>query len=45
MGVNYSTRRDTSQHFAIGRDEAIRVIEQLREGKDVHSIGINGRGD
>ena len=42
VGVNYSTRRDTSQHFAIGRDEAIRVIEQLREGKDVHSIGING---
>lgn len=42
VGVNYSTRRDTSQNFAIGRDEAIRVITQLREGKDVHSIGING---
>ncbi len=42
VGVNYSTRRDTSQYFAIGRDEAVRVIEQLRKGEDVHSIGING---
>ncbi len=42
VGVNYRKRYDTDQYFAIGRDEAISVIEQLRDGNDVHSIGING---
>jgi serine protease Do len=41
VGVNYRGR-DTNQYFAIGRDLAVDVIEQLQEGKDVDSIGVNG---
>lgn len=42
VGVNYASRGDTNQYFAIARDEARSVIEQLRQGNDVTSIGING---
>ena len=42
VGVNYASRADTNQYFAISRDLARPLIEQMREGKDVHSIGING---
>lgn len=42
VGVNYAGASSVSQYFAIGRDEAIRVIEQLRQGQDVTSIGVNG---
>lgn len=42
VGVNYAGASSTNQYFAIARDEAIRVIDQLRAGQDVNSIGING---
>lgn len=42
VGVNYAGRNETSQFFAISRDEALKVINQLRAGQDINSIGING---
>src|SRR5690606_33082779 len=42
VSVNYSGASSTNQYFAIGRDEALRVIDQLRSEQDVTSIGING---
>lgn len=50
VGVNYrgSYRNlgnipvPTGQFFAIARDEALPVIEELRTGVDIVSIGING---
>ncbi len=42
VGVNYSGRQDANQYFAIGSDIAIPVIEELKTGKDVDSIGVNG---
>jgi len=41
VGVNYRGR-ETNQYFAIGRDLAVDVIDQLKEGKDVDTIGVNG---
>ncbi len=43
VGVNYAGDRDVNQFFAIGYDEAVRVVEQLLAGNDVDSIGVNGR--
>lgn len=43
VGVNYAGASDTNQYFAIVRDEAVRIIEQLRQSQDVNSIGINGQ--
>lgn len=42
LGVNYAGASSVNQYFAIARDEAIRVIDQLRQGQDVTSIGVNG---
>lgn len=42
VGVNYAGDRDANQFYAIGRDGALEVIEQLLQGKDVDSIGVNG---
>ncbi len=42
VGINYASRPDAKQYFAIGRDEALKVIDQLRARKDVTSIGVNG---
>ena len=42
VGVNYAGSSSTNQYFAIDRATALKVIEQLRTGKDVDSIGING---
>ena len=42
VAVNYAGSNQTNQFFAIGRDLAVPVIEQLRGGSDVDSIGING---
>jgi serine protease Do len=41
VGINYRGR-ETNQYYAIGRDLGIRVVEQLREGMDIDSFGING---
>lgn len=43
VGVNYAGDRNVNQFFAIGYDEAVRVVEQLLAGNDVDSIGVNGR--
>lgn len=43
VGVNYATNDDTNQHFAIAEDEALEIIDRLREGDDVDSIGVNGQ--
>lgn len=42
LAVNYAGNSETNQYFAIERDQAIEVIEQLRTGINVDSIGING---
>ncbi len=42
VGVNYAGAAATSQYFAIARDEALAIIDRLRNGEDVTSIGING---
>jgi serine protease Do len=42
VGINYSIVSETDQNFAISRDEALPIIEQLRLGKNVDSIGVNG---
>lgn len=41
VGINYAGSA-VDQYFAIGRDEALEVIDTLRGGSDVNSIGING---
>ena len=46
VAVNYdrrSIRTGTNQFFAIAADQAEPIVEQLREGVDVHSLGINGQ--
>ena len=43
VGVNYAASSGTDQYFSISRDEARPIIEQLRAGTDVNSIGINGQ--
>jgi serine protease Do len=42
VAIHYAGDPDTEQHFAIARDEARPIIEQLRAGKDVNTIGVNG---
>ena len=42
VGVNYAGSSGTGQFFAISREEALKVIDQLRAGDDVNSIGVNG---
>lgn len=42
VGVNYSVSRRVDQFHAIGRDGALEIIEQLLNGNDVDSIGVNG---
>lgn len=42
VAVNYAADDSATQYFAIGRDETQAVVEQLSEGEDVESIGING---
>lgn len=41
VGINYRGR-ETNQYFAIGRDLAVKVVDNLDEGQDVESLGING---
>lgn len=42
VGVNYAGYSEASQYFAISRGEALNVIQQLEQGQDVTSIGVNG---
>jgi len=42
VGVNYASYAAAGQFFAIGRDTTLPVINQLKAGNDVDSLGING---
>lgn len=42
VGVNYRSRPDFDQHFAIGAEMAIPIVEELQSGQDVDAIGVNG---
>lgn len=42
IGINYATVSEMDQNFAIGRDEALKIIDTLKSGKSVDSIGVNG---
>ena len=42
VGINYAGASSTSQYFAIAREEALSIVNQLRGGTDVESIGVNG---
>ena len=42
VGVNYASNA-ANQYFAIDRGTALPVIDELKTGKDVDSIGINGQ--
>ncbi|MEZ4716399.1 MAG: S1C family serine protease [Caldilineaceae bacterium] len=41
VAINYS-KNAADQYFAIARDEALAIIDELRNGNDVNSLGING---
>jgi serine protease Do len=41
VGVNYSVRAG-NQYLAIARDEALKILDRLRDGQDIDSIGVNG---
>lgn len=43
VGVNYQGNRATNQSFAITAADAIGIIDQLRAGNSVDSIGVNGQ--
>ena len=44
VGINFALgRRGLDQYFAISREEVGKIIDPLRDGQDVTSIGINGR--
>jgi serine protease Do len=42
IGVNYAVVSSTDQNFSISREVAVPVINELREEKDIDSIGVNG---
>ncbi len=42
VGINYATSQMFSQYFAISRDVAAGIIDQLQQDQDVDSIGVNG---
>jgi S1-C subfamily serine protease len=43
IGIHYAGNSSTRQAFGISRDVAEGVIDQLRQGKNVDTIGINGQ--
>jgi serine protease Do len=43
VGVNLATAPEIRQYFAIAKETALPVIETLRTGVDLDSIGINGQ--
>ena len=42
MGVNYRSRPDYNQYFAISPDTAVPIVERLQSGENVDAIGVNG---
>ncbi|MBE2198856.1 MAG: serine protease [Anaerolinea sp.] len=43
VAVNYAGAGSIDNYFAIKQEQALPVIEQLRQGNDYLSIGVNGR--
>jgi S1-C subfamily serine protease len=43
VGVHYAGNGSTRQAFGIGKDTAEQVVNQLKQGKDLDSLGINGQ--
>ncbi|MCA9951563.1 MAG: trypsin-like peptidase domain-containing protein [Anaerolineales bacterium] len=43
VAVNYAGSGDTNQYFAISQDQALSVIERLKQNEDILSIGVNGQ--
>ena len=43
VGVNYAGAAETDQNFAIAAGQAQEIVDQLREGENVDSLGINGQ--
>ncbi len=43
VAVNYAGAGSIDNYFAIKQEQALPVIEQLRQGQDFLSIGVNGR--
>jgi serine protease Do len=43
VGVNYAGASQTNQYFAIGQGVAVPLVDELRAGKDIDSIGVNGQ--
>lgn len=42
VGINYRARSAQDQYFTIGREIAVPIIDELKTGEDVDSIGVNG---
>ncbi len=42
LGINYATVSNTDENYAISRDSAELVVEELRSNKDKETIGVNG---
>jgi serine protease Do len=42
VGVNYRGREASDQYYAIGRELAMNMAEDLKQGQDIEAIGING---
>ncbi|MCL4804143.1 MAG: trypsin-like peptidase domain-containing protein [Anaerolineae bacterium] len=42
VGVNYAGASDVNQYFSISAKDARGIVEKLRAGTDLDSIGING---
>jgi serine protease Do len=42
LGINYASVNDLDVQYAISRDEATRILDELIAGQDVNSIGVNG---
>ncbi len=42
VAVNYRGSSEMNYYLAIARDEALKILDQLEQGQDVTSMGING---
>lgn len=42
VAINYATYKEADQYFAISKDVAVPIINTLRGGQNLDSVGING---
>jgi S1-C subfamily serine protease len=42
VGINYRGRMEQNQYFAIGSDVAVPVVNKLKTGTNIDTIGVNG---